>query len=190
MSVIAKLEPLVPWSNRISGGGFVYQDRFHPLAANWPPQKHPLHGNGFQVPWQVVQCSGNTITLGLRDAAVGPFRYAESVCYEIRDCSLETSLTVENQADAVLPYGMGFHPWFPGHPGTRLRAPATSVWHENADHLPTHEQPLAAVPEWDFSDPESRKDTGTAVVRVVPPIFPPPARPPAFSRAVTKPVNS
>jgi len=141
---------LVPWSNRISGGGFVYQEQFHPLAPNFPGQNHPLHGNGFQVPWNVLQSSATSVTLELRDAVVGPFRYAASVRYETRGTSLEMELTVENQASEVLPYGMGFHPWFPRHPGTRLRAPAATVWHEDAEHLPTHAQLVSDVPEWDF----------------------------------------
>ena len=68
---------------------------------------------------------------------------------------LEMVLTVENQAAETLPYGLGFHPWLPRRQGTRLRAPATTVWHENAKHLPTHVEPVSKIPEWDFRQSKS-----------------------------------
>ena len=38
---------LVPWSNRISGGGFTFAGKFHPLQPNLPGEPYPIHGNGF-----------------------------------------------------------------------------------------------------------------------------------------------
>jgi aldose 1-epimerase len=144
---------LLPWSNRISGGGFSYQGRFHPLQPNWPGEKYPLHGNAFQTPWAVRQHTAAAVTLELRGAPVGPFHYAATVRYELRDGALETELSVENCGDETLPYGLGFHPWFPRHPGTRLRAAAAAVWHEDAEHLPTLAQSVAELQEWDFQQP-------------------------------------
>ena len=47
------LNLLVPWSNRISGGGFPFNGRFHPLAANVAGERYPIHGNGFSSRWRV-----------------------------------------------------------------------------------------------------------------------------------------
>ena len=44
---------LVPWSNRISGGGFHFGGRFHPLEPNLPGEPYPIHGNGFSSAWAV-----------------------------------------------------------------------------------------------------------------------------------------
>ena len=41
---------LVPWSNRISGGGFSFDGRFFSVAPNLDGEPCPIHGNGFQEP--------------------------------------------------------------------------------------------------------------------------------------------
>src|SRR5262245_56281785 len=45
---------LVPWSNRISGGGFDFEGRFHAVEPNVPGEPFPLHGDGFQKPWRIL----------------------------------------------------------------------------------------------------------------------------------------
>ena len=45
--------PLVPWSNRISGGGIEAGGRFWPLRPNWPGEPYPIHGDGWRRPWRV-----------------------------------------------------------------------------------------------------------------------------------------
>jgi len=44
---------LVPWSGRISGGGFPFDGLFHALAPNFPGEALPVHGNGFSSAWVV-----------------------------------------------------------------------------------------------------------------------------------------
>lgn len=46
---------LVPWSGRISGGGFRFGGRFHSLDPNLEGEPLPIHGNGFSSPWTVVR---------------------------------------------------------------------------------------------------------------------------------------
>src|SRR5215469_4069045 len=41
------LNLLVPWSNRISGGGFAFEGEVHRLEPNLPGENFPIHGNGF-----------------------------------------------------------------------------------------------------------------------------------------------
>ena len=41
--------PLVPWSNRISGGGIDAGGRFWPLQPNWPGEPYPIHGDGWRT---------------------------------------------------------------------------------------------------------------------------------------------
>ena len=48
---------LVPFSNRISGGGFTFDGRFHAIEPNVPGEAFPIHGDGFQKPWRVVSSS-------------------------------------------------------------------------------------------------------------------------------------
>ena len=77
---------------------------------------------------------------------------SRNVIYALHDGALEATLTVENRAPMRLPYGLGFHPWFPRHAGTSLTAGARRVWLEDERHLPTGVEPIAAHPDWDFSN--------------------------------------
>ena len=49
--------PMVPWFNRISGGGFSFGGKFYPVAPNDPEEPVPLHGDGWHTPWDVVNQS-------------------------------------------------------------------------------------------------------------------------------------
>ena len=142
---------LIPWSNRISGGGFEFEGRFHPLEPNVEGEPFPLHGDGFQRPWRLTRRTGTEMELVLEDGAIGPYRYHASIRYALEDGALSAVLTVENRAAIRLPYGLGFHPWFPRRPRTLLQASATRVWLEDDRHLPTEVVPLASRPDWDFS---------------------------------------
>ena len=144
-------ELLVPWSNRISGGGFDFDGRFHPVEPNVPGEPFPLHGDGFQKPWRVARQTAAEAELVLDDGSIGPYRYAARVVYALREGALDATLTVENRASIRLPYGLGFHPWFPRHAGTSLTATASRVWLEDERHLPTGVEPVATHPAWDFS---------------------------------------
>ena len=142
---------LVPWSNRISGGGFEFEGRFHALEPNVEGEPFPLHGDGFQRPWRLTRRSGTEMELVLENGAIGPYRYHASVRYALEDGALAADLTVENRATIRLPYGLGFHPWFPRSPHTLLQASARRVWLEDERHLPTAVVSLTSRPDWDFS---------------------------------------
>lgn len=142
---------LVPWSNRISSGGFTFEGRFHAVEPNFPGEPFPIHGDGFQKPWRVAAHGATEAELVLDEGAIGPYRYRACVTYVLRDGALEARLTVENRAGIRLPYGLGFHPWFPRNARTMLRARAERVWLEDARHLPTGVASVAEHPWWDFS---------------------------------------
>ena len=143
--------PLVPWSNRISGGGFEADGGFVTLAANWPGEPCPLHGNGMQARWQVAGHDARAAELTLDSDGPGAFRYAATLRYWLRDGALGMRLAVRHRGAAPLPYGLGFHPWFPRTAATTLQARADAVWLEDARHLPTRRVPLAERPAWDFA---------------------------------------
>jgi aldose 1-epimerase len=143
---------LVPWSNRISGGGFEFEGRSHAVEPNVPGEPFPLHGDGFQKPWRIVGTTETTAQLALDHGAIGPYRYAAQVTYALDDGMLAATLIVENRAKFALPYGLGFHPWFPRAAGTRLRAAAERVWLEDERHLPTDVRFVEDRPEWNFAE--------------------------------------
>lgn len=145
--------PLVPWSNRISGGGFAFGGKFHALAANMAGEPCPIHGNGWTSPWQVEVADRTSVSLALASDGPGPYRYAATLAYRLDPEGLVMTLSVTNRAERTLPHGLGFHPWLPRTAATRLTAPATGVWLEGPGHLPSGTAPVALPEAWDFSAP-------------------------------------
>lgn len=147
------LNLLVPWSGRISGGGFAAGQRFHPLAPNHPGEPLPIHGNGFAAAWSLAEASRDRMRLTLASAGPGPYRYEAEVTYALREGALAIDLAVTSHADAPLPHGLGLHPWFPRTPGTTLQARAHTVTLEDSRHLPAGQLPVACRTDWDFAEP-------------------------------------
>ncbi|HEY4169593.1 MAG TPA: aldose 1-epimerase [Reyranella sp.] len=145
---------LLPWSNRISGGGFSFAGKRHDLLPNVAGDLFPLHGNAFSSHWTVAGRTGDHVLhLQLRSKGPGPFDYSAALTYTLDGATLRLKLAVTNAGDEPLPYGAGFHPWLVRDAETVLTAPATGVWPEDEQHLPAGVAPVAPPPEWDFSAP-------------------------------------
>lgn len=144
------LNLLIPFSNRISGGGFWHDGLFHPLERN-AGDLYPIHGNAFAAPWTVRDATPTAVLLTLESNGPGPFRYAAEVAYQLNDGALDIRLVVINRAAIRLPFGAGLHPWFVRTPDTRLTLSAVGYWTETADHLPDLFRPTRNDPTFDFA---------------------------------------
>ena len=131
---------LVPWSNRVSGGGFHFGGRFHRLAPNLPDEPCPIHGNGFSSVWSVEEAAPDSVVLALTSNGPGPFRYQARATYALSAGALSMRLWLSNLAPEPLPFGLGFHPWLVRTAATLLQAQAERVGLENGDHLPAGER--------------------------------------------------
>jgi aldose 1-epimerase len=144
------LNLLVPFSNRISGGGFRHDGAFHRLERNGPGP-YPIHGNGLSESWTVADSTERSATLELRSTGPGSFRYDAQIHYRLDEGALSASLRVVNWAGMALPYGAGFHPWFVRTPQAKLTLHADGFWTETHDHLPDTYHRTAGDPVFDFS---------------------------------------
>ncbi len=142
---------LVPFSNRISGGGFEHDSAFHRVPANLAGEPFPIHGDGFQRHWHLLAHNDETVELGC-DGEIGPFRYRAWQLFTLRDDRLVVELRVQNLSQQALPFGIGFHPWFPRNEGTRLKFRATEFWLEDGNHLPAGRRNICEVPDRNFGD--------------------------------------
>ncbi|WDR03076.1 aldose 1-epimerase [Devosia algicola] len=142
---------LLPWSNRVSDGGFDFEGKHHRLDPNIDGEPYPSHGNAFELDWHVAEVTPTTVSLVTQSSGPGPYRYAATLGYGVDRGVLTVSMTVENRGDIALPFGLGFHPWLVREPDTQLQAPATSVWLEDSRHLPVGDQPAQIPPDWNFS---------------------------------------
>jgi len=141
---------LVPFSNRISGGGFSYLGRFHSIEPNLDGEPLPIHGDGFQRSWSLATSGQTQARLELFKGVIGPFRYRAALDVKLRNGALKLDLTITNEAERPLPMGGGFHPWFVRTAATRLKFDAAQVWLEDERHLPTTGVALSEKPEWNF----------------------------------------
>ena len=134
---------MVPWSNRISAGGFTHDGKFHPMRPNRAGEPYPIHGDGWLQPWQLSQPAADTMVMTLESRRFddNPYEYEAVQTFRLVDGGLDQQLQVRHLGRDPLPYGLGVHPWFPRTPNTRITAPVQGVWLCGDDPLPTAHTP-------------------------------------------------
>ncbi len=142
---------MLPWTNRISHGGFSYCGRRVGLKPNIQGEPMPIHGNALTAKWQVIDSSATQARLELRSQGPNLFDYLASVSYRLRGRTITIELAVTHKGDDALPYGIGFHPWFPRTSKTAVQAPAQNYWVTDKTQLPQRELAVRARPRWNFA---------------------------------------
>jgi aldose 1-epimerase len=130
--------PLVPWSNRIGGGGFIHDGDFHALKPNTSNDPYPIHGDGWQRAWALQSVGPNRARLSLlsREQSA-PHHYRATQTLALAGQQLRHSLTVQNLGPHTLPFGVGLHPWLISTPQANVKATVQGLWHSNSQRLPT-----------------------------------------------------
>ena len=142
--------PMVPWFNRISGGGFTFGGTFYPVEPNDPQEPVPLHGDGWQAGWEVVESKRDRAVLKLRSKTIPPFDYEATQIFSLTGGTLELELRLKHLGVRPIPYGLGQHPWFVRTPGVKLQAKATGMWLEQPPEFPAKTEAAPIPPKWDF----------------------------------------
>ena len=148
---------LVPFSNRIADG-FTFEGTRHEMVPNLASEPYAIHGDGFQRAWRVVSSDTQTAQLHLPDGAFGPYRYEAWQTFDLSENRLVCMLRMTNHADVALPYGGGFHPWFPRTSATKLQCFAPDQWPEGEGSLPASDRPQAPPDDFNFSSKRSLPD--------------------------------
>lgn len=87
-----------------------------------------IHGFGWQSDWQVEQHDpGHTVLVHRRSAGPDPYRYLARQEIRLDEGGMTVELSLTNEANRALPFGMGLHPWFPCAPDTKLGMTATGA---------------------------------------------------------------
>lgn len=155
--------PLVPFGNRVRGNRFGFEGRDHALVPNMPWDRHYLHGDGWTGEWQVLEHRSERLRLGLqhRGEPGTPYVYTAEQSFVLDTCTLTLMLTVANAGDAALPFGLGWHPYFPLTPDTTLQASTRSYWDEDGSWLPTRQQATAGDLDFAAAGPLPRRWVNT-----------------------------
>jgi aldose 1-epimerase len=130
---------MVPWSNRISHGGFEHAGRFHAMRPNRAGEPYPIHGDGWLQPWQYAQRGDDTAVMTLESNGYNgaPYHYQAEQTFRLLPGGLDQTVTVRHLGEGSLPYGLGLHPWFLRTPQTKVQASVRGVWLSGADPIPT-----------------------------------------------------
>ncbi|KAF1055373.1 MAG: putative protein YphB [Stenotrophomonas maltophilia] len=146
---VAACYPLLPWSNRIGGGGFLFDGQRHAVPRNRDDEPWPIHGNGWQLPWQVTAQSDARLRMEAGHDAGSPYHFSAWQELQLQADTLRIVLGVRNDGALALPFGLGLHPFFVRDVDTWLQAPARAQWRAQAPgQLPDHTVPVPA--EADF----------------------------------------
>ncbi|WP_085906881.1 aldose 1-epimerase [Kiloniella majae] len=151
--------PLIPYSNRIKHGKFIFDGQPYQLALNFADHPHSIHGISWQKLWQVKEQNESHIVLELnytaKDAKSGgwPFDFHAVQTFSLRGTDLTQEISVTNTSNRPTPIGLGMHPYFPKRKNTRLKANVPNVWMTEPTCLPTK---LVKCPEhWDLRESPS-----------------------------------
>ncbi|CAN7752936.1 aldose 1-epimerase [Rhizobium sp. LjRoot258] len=149
--------PLVPFANRVENNSMTVLGRDYSFRANTADPLY-LHGDGWLGLWSVTQHEQQHLTLKYEHKAgrVSPYSYDASQSFSVSGARLDNRLSLTNRGDTPLPFGLGFHPFFPLTPNATLMAPASRFWTERPGHLP---DVLITKPEdLDFAAPRTIPD--------------------------------
>lgn len=130
--------PLVPFGNRVRGNRFRFAGEDYRLEPNTDWDPHYVHGEGWLAGWDIVRADARFVELAFRHggSAGTPYRYEARQTFRIEDGAFAMGLAVTNRGDRALPFGLGWHPYFPLTPETTLEAPARLFWTETEGWLP------------------------------------------------------
>ena len=141
--------PLVPFSNRIGGGRFVFQNREVVLATD-PGSPHKIHGHGWSSPWSVEAVTDDALRMAFAHRADDwPWSYRAAQTVSLDGEGLTVTLDLINDSDSDMPAGLGLHPYLVRSPGSRVTAGVQSVWENDDTILPCRNRPVPAA--LDFS---------------------------------------
>jgi aldose 1-epimerase len=137
---------MIPWANRLDGGALPFGGRTHRLPINRPDDRTAIHGLARDRPWRVESAGAERAVLAQTLAEPGiPFRYTARVAVALVPEGLSLEAAVTNESDESFPFGMGWHPFFPRPPGTRLRFSASVAFGRDPRTLPVEPRGIAGI---------------------------------------------
>lgn len=117
-----------------------------------------LHGDALTRPWTLTEKSGSALTLTMNAGHIGPYDYTAEMTFRVGKGQFRQEMTLTNTGQR-LPFGGGFHPFFPRLPDTLLQFQAAGVWLADARRIPIALADIREVPEWDFCRARPLPDT-------------------------------
>jgi aldose 1-epimerase len=135
---LAAAFPLVPYSNRIREGRFSFRGRSVVLPLNFPPERHSIHGEGWQAAWRPIAVAATEARLEYdHPAGAWPWTYRVTQHVALTAERLVVSLALTNESAEAMPAGLGWHPYFARTPRATVTARVRAMWLTDDEMLPT-----------------------------------------------------
>lgn len=130
--------PLVPYSNRIREGRFSFRGQAVVEPLNRPPERHAIHGHGWQARWEAIDVGDAEARLEYRHpAGAWPWAYHATQRFTLTPSSLTVTLSLSNLSTTPMPAGLGWHPYFPRTPRATISADVRAIWLTDNEMMPT-----------------------------------------------------
>jgi len=139
--------PLVPYSNRLGYRRFRWLGKEYTTQPNFDGNPHSVHGVAWQRPWQVFRHDAEQVELGYVHQADDhwPFPFDVRQRFVLTPGALEVHMSFTNLATHTQPVGLGWHPYFPKRPHSRLHIELADRWESDASGLPTRRVPQPGI---------------------------------------------
>ncbi len=127
--------PLMPYSGPLFGTGFTFQGVSYPLDRTVREEPTATHGDGWIASFGIGEQTERSLLLEIEHVpgpGTFPFRWRGEIQYALSERGLSIALRVISRDHRPMPAGIGYHPYFPKLPGTRLRFDAVGVWPADA----------------------------------------------------------
>lgn len=127
--------PLMPYSGPLFGPGFSFGGVEHVLWRNVAEEPSATHGDAWTSAFSIRRQTPDALDLTLDfepSEGAYPFRWRGDLGFSLAGNGLTISLAVTSRDHRPMPAGIGFHPYFPKPPGTRLRFSSLGVWPPDA----------------------------------------------------------
>lgn len=143
---------LIPFANRIADGRFSFEGKNYAIPVNNPAEGMAIHGFSRGCLWQVTSGGNATLILEQDFEQSGiPWRYHARQEIDLSERGVTISLTVRNDGEIAMPFGIGLHPWFHKTPRTTLTFTSAGVLGRDARGLPV--MPARPEPAFDSDAP-------------------------------------
>jgi aldose 1-epimerase len=139
--------PLVPYSNRLGYRRFRWHGQDHTTQPNFDDSPHSVHGVGWQRAWQALSQSAGEALIRLQHPgdAHWPFAFECTQRFLLTPEALRLEMAIVNTDARPAPVGLGWHPYFPKRPRSRLHIELTDRWESDATGLPTRKVPQPGI---------------------------------------------
>ena len=137
----ARGQSLLPWPNRIKGGGYEWEGRHLQLDLSEPDKGGAIHGLTRWRNWNVQQRTADSISFAytLHACQGWPWVLDCRLDYQLDDGGLSVRTTVTNRSEEPCPFGTGAHPYLSlGLPGQVIDAGLVQV--PGGTYLPVDER--------------------------------------------------